>query len=443
MPHHRSAISSSSEASEYGISETSQDSSITSYSSTTLASNQPNFLSQSGTSDPDHLGQRITPLRGKRRQEATPDPYEEYFIQQAKLFRHLEKRYTKFQKKQKEEQGRAKANKNQRFTPVPKSTHKQVVRTTHSENTKHPTVEKAYTDTNSSDSDTMIGSSVATIRGQAGRALSQAARPATFNGAVHPTASASFSSTAATSVRSQKLSPKKKKKVVNPDAMTASEAARVLRALEIANPTSSYSLTLSTKSTKSSLPIRGHFHLPLDPRRSSEVILVFAEPNSPSSNLAKAAGAAYVGGEELFEAVLSGRISPTRCLATPGMMPQVTRNLARYLGPKGLMPVAKRGLVGEGEELAEKIRDAAGRMEYRADKEGLVRIPVARMDFEIPSVENNIRSFIQTVRDNQSAGTTDDAVTAAAKKKKKGSSITAVRLETTNGPSIEINDVLQ
>lgn len=102
------------------------------------------------------------------------------------------------------------------------------------------------------------------------------------------------------------------------------------------------------------------------------------------------------------------------------MMPAVTRSLARFLGPKGLMPVAKRGGVAEGEELAERIRDAAGKMEYRADKQGIVKVNVARVDFGIPSVESNIKSFIQTVRDNQAAANqTDDPLAAAGKSKKK------------------------
>ncbi|KAK6906308.1 50S small subunit ribosomal protein L1 [Kwoniella mangroviensis CBS 10435] len=420
--------------------------SLSTVSTSTTSDTDPcNSASHGSVVNPDTSDTQVQVPRSRPKRDKTDplDPYEEYFIQQAKLFKHLEKRYSKFQKKQKEEQARARDNRlNRKHTPAPapvkpkKKKDKQRIASNSDSDTSNSS------STSSAETDNMIGSSVAAIRGQAGKAVAQAVRPAiSITRASSPAASASFSSTASTSVRSQKLQTKKKK-FVNPDAMTATEAVRVLRALEIANPTSSYSLTLSTKSTKSSLPIRGHFHLPLDPRRSSETILVFAEPSSTSSTLAKQAGAAYVGGEELFESVLSGKISPTRCLATPGMMPQVTRNLARYLGPKGLMPVAKRGLVGEGEELAEKIRDAAGRMEYRADKEGLVRIPVARMDFEIPSIENNIRSFIQTVRDNQSAGTTDDAVTNAAKKKKKGSSITAARIETTHGPSIEINDVL-
>ncbi|WWC92414.1 uncharacterized protein L201_007371 [Kwoniella dendrophila CBS 6074] len=443
MPHHISLDS------DYSPSDQESQNHTTSTSQTTTLDSLSKLSSGSSHQDSArYIDHSTTSHRSKganqlHNQITSVDHFEEYFIQQAKLFNHLEKRYNKFQKKQKEEQARARNNRLNKKNHPASSPRKDNKKRDRQPISVAPATNNhsSQSSTTSTEIDNMIGNSVSALRGQVGRSFAQATRPAiSITRASTPIAS--FSSSPSSSVRNQKLTTKKKKKFVNPDAMTAEEASRVLRALEIANPTSSYSLTLSTKSTKSSLPIRGHFHLPLDPRRSSETILVFTEPNSPSSNLAKQAGAAYVGGEELFESVLSGKISPTRCLATPGMMPQVTRNLARYLGPKGLMPVAKRGLVGEGEELAEKIRDAAGRMEYRADKEGLVRIPVARMDFEIPSIENNIRSFIQTVRDNQSAGTSDDAVTAAAKKKKKGSSITAVRLETTNGPSIEINDVL-
>jgi large subunit ribosomal protein L1 len=151
------------------------------------------------------------------------------------------------------------------------------------------------------------------------------------------------------------------------------------QALEISNPSSAYSLTLSTRISKSSAPLRGRLALPTDPRRSAEVILVFADPSSSSAQLAKSAGAAYVGGEELFARILNGEIVPTKCLATPGMMPAVASKLARFLGPKGLMPVAKRGGVGEGEELAKRVKEAAGGMEWKGDKLGVVRAPVARV----------------------------------------------------------------
>jgi large subunit ribosomal protein L1 len=70
---------------------------------------------------------------------------------------------------------------------------------------------------------------------------------------------------------------------------------------------------------------------------------------------------------------LSGEIAPTKVLATPSMLPAVSRQLARFLGPKGLMPSPKRGGVGEGEELGKRIREAGGTLEWKADKLGVIR----------------------------------------------------------------------
>jgi large subunit ribosomal protein L1 len=170
--------------------------------------------------------------------------------------------------------------------------------------------------------------------------------------------------------------------------MELNEATRILRvrlyflyygneadyqALEIGNPSSAYSVTLQTHHSKSSLPLRGRVSLPLDARRAPEVILVFSEPNSPSYSAAKTAGAHIIGGEELFAKVLNGEIQPTKVLTTPSMLPAVQRQLARFLGPKGLMPSPKRGGVGEGEELGNRIREAGGTLEWKADKLGVIR----------------------------------------------------------------------
>lgn len=113
--------------------------------------------------------------------------------------------------------------------------------------------------------------------------------------------------------------------------------------------------------------------LPFDARKAPETILVFAEADSPSYTSAKTAGAHIVGGEELFPSILSGELQPTKVLSTPGMLAAVSRQLARFLGPKGLMPSPKRGGVGEGEELAKRVSEAGGLMEWKADKIGVVR----------------------------------------------------------------------
>jgi large subunit ribosomal protein L1 len=121
------------------------------------------------------------------------------------------------------------------------------------------------------------------------------------------------------------------------------------------------------------LPLRGRVSLPTDPRRSPETILVLCDPSSPTYALAQSASPTYIGGEELFPQILSGAIVPTKVLATPGMMSAVQSKLARFLGPKGLMPVAKRGGVAEGDELVSRIKEAGGMMEWKGDKLGVVR----------------------------------------------------------------------
>jgi large subunit ribosomal protein L1 len=119
--------------------------------------------------------------------------------------------------------------------------------------------------------------------------------------------------------------------------------------------------------------IRGRVSLPHDPRRQTDIILVFAEANSASARLAREAGVTYVGAAELFEPLLNGEINPTKVLCTPGMLSAVTGRLARFLGPKGLMPTARRGGVGEGEGLVERIQEARGAMDWKTNGWGVVR----------------------------------------------------------------------
>ena len=175
--------------------------------------------------------------------------------------------------------------------------------------------------------------------------------------------------------------------------MELAEAARVLRvrllpsipvfaealdqAFEIASPNSSYTLMIRTREKnkaklKHAAPLRGRVSLPQDPRKESDTVLVFAEPNSASRTLAEQAGVAYLGGDELFEPLLNGEITPTKVLSTPGMLPRVTQALARFLGPKGMMPTTRRGGVGEGEQLVERIREAKGSLDWKADERGWV-----------------------------------------------------------------------
>lgn len=74
--------------------------------------------------------------------------------------------------------------------------------------------------------------------------------------------------------------------------------------------------------------------------------------------------------------VLSGEISPTKVISTPAMLPTIAPKLARFLGPKGLMPVAKRGTVRD--DVAEAIAEARGLLDWKGDKQGHVRAGASR-----------------------------------------------------------------
>lgn len=95
----------------------------------------------------------------------------------------------------------------------------------------------------------------------------------------------------------------KKKRAVNPDAKTIAEASQILKAVEVTRPFAAFEIEVVTKFDKSAPPLRGSVSLPRDARKSEEKILVFAEGDAAEA--ARAAGATYVGGEELIPKVSS------------------------------------------------------------------------------------------------------------------------------------------
>ncbi|KLT44452.1 ribosomal protein L1, partial [Cutaneotrichosporon oleaginosum] len=224
------------------------------------------------------------------------------------------------------------------------------------------------------------------------------------------------------------------------DALPLDEAIRVLRALEIASPHSAFNMEVATKHNKPNAPpLRGRISLPHDPRRVADTIVVFAEADSPAANAAREAGAHIVGGQDLFPKILGGEIVPTKCLATAGMMPLVSASLARFLGPKGLMPNMKRGTVGEGVELGRLVEEAGGSIEWKANKLGTVKAPVGRMTFAAADITQNVRLFMDHIRDQSVKLSNSESALARVNKAGK---LTRVRIETTQGPSIEIKDMI-
>ena len=139
---------------------------------------------------------------------------------------------------------------------------------------------------------------------------------------------------------------------------------------------------------------------------------------------AKEAGADFAGAEEIIEKIEGGWFEFDTLIATPDCMGMLGK-LGRVLGPKGLMPNPKTGTVTL--DIAKAVKDAkAGKVEFRADKQGMIHCPIGKIQFKN---EDLVKNF----------GTLADAVLRAKPSSAKGTYVKSIYLTTTMGPSIKID----
>ena len=139
---------------------------------------------------------------------------------------------------------------------------------------------------------------------------------------------------------------------------------------------------------------------------------------------AKDAGANEAGSEEIIDKISDGWFEFDTLIATPDMMPKLGK-LGRVLGPKGLMPNPKTGTVTV--DVAKAVKDAkAGKVEFRADKQGMIHVPLGKMKF---SAEDLMKNF----------ATLADAVIKAKPSAAKGTYLKSIYLSTTMGPGIKLD----
>jgi large subunit ribosomal protein L1 len=140
---------------------------------------------------------------------------------------------------------------------------------------------------------------------------------------------------------------------------------------------------------------------------------------------AKEAGADEAGAEEVIDKIAGGWFEFDTLIATPDCMAMLGK-LGRVLGPKGLMPNPKTGTVTL--DVAKAVKDAkAGKVEFRADKQGMIHVPVGKIQF---SAEDLLKNYI----------TLADAVLRAKPSSSKGVYLKSVYLTTTMGPSIKLDN---
>ncbi len=152
-------------------------------------------------------------------------------------------------------------------------------------------------------------------------------------------------------------------------------------------------------------------------------ILVFAK--DAKAEEAKAAGADYVGAEDLIPRIQNeGWFDFDVVVATPDMMGVVGR-LGRVLGPKGLMPNPKAGTVTM--DVTKAIADIkAGKIEYRLDKTNIIHVPLGKASFTEEQLADNFQTLI-------------DAINKAKPAAVKGQYLKSVTLTSTMGPGVKVN----
>lgn len=168
--------------------------------------------------------------------------------------------------------------------------------------------------------------------------------------------------------------------------------------------------------------IRGAVVLPHGTGKKVRV-LVFAKGDKVAE--AEAAGAEFVGGEELIPKIQNeGWFEFDVVVATPDMMGVVGR-LGRVLGPKGLMPNPKAGTVTM--DVTKAVQDIkAGKIEYRLDKTNIIHVPIGKASFTEEQLTDNFQTLI-------------DAIVKAKPSTLKGQYLRSVTLAPTMGPGVKVS----
>ena len=168
--------------------------------------------------------------------------------------------------------------------------------------------------------------------------------------------------------------------------------------------------------------IRGAVVLPNGTGKTVRV-LVFAKGDK--LNEAEAAGADFVGGDELIPKIQNdGWLDFDVVVATPDMMGVVGR-LGKILGPKGLMPNPKAGTVTM--DVTKAVKDIkAGKIEYRLDKTNIIHVPVGKVSFTDEALQENFNALM-------------DAIVKARPSAVKGQFLRSITLTSTMGPGVKLN----
>ena len=217
------------------------------------------------------------------------------------------------------------------------------------------------------------------------------------------------------------------------------ESAKLIDKSALYNPAEALDLCIKTAKANFDETVELHVRLGVDPRHADQQVrgavvlpngtgksvkvLVFAK--GAKADEAKAAGADFVGAEELVQKIQTENwFDYDVVVATPDMMGVVGR-IGRVLGPKGLMPNPKSGTVTfDVTKAIEEIK--AGKVEYRVDKTAIVHCPIGKKSFGVDKLKENFHALM-------------DALIKAKPAAAKGQYVKSVSVSSTMGPGAKIN----
>src|ERR1700730_17267626 len=216
------------------------------------------------------------------------------------------------------------------------------------------------------------------------------------------------------------------------------EAQKLVEENKLYQPQEAVSLLKKINYVKFDPTLEVHMKLGVDPRHADQMVrgvamlpagagkevkvLVFAQ--GEKANEAEAAGADFVGLDDLIKQIEADWLGFDVAIATPDVMGKVGR-LGKKLGPRGLMPSPKAGTITF--DLAKTIREVkAGRVEFRVDKTSLLHVPAGKLSFNEDALMANIASVV-------------DAVSRARPTGAKGTYVKSVVLASTMSPSVRLD----